>query len=54
MAKHILENEIQKNIEDVDIGNSLDDFEIITKLGKGSFGHVEEVRSKKNQKIYAL
>lgn len=54
MAKHILENEIKKNIEDDDIGNSIDDFEIITNLGKGGYGDVEKVRSKKNQKIYAL
>ena len=54
MNKHILENEIKKNIEDNDIGNSPDDFEEITTLGEGAYGNVVEVRSKKNQKIYAL
>ena len=54
MAKHILENEIPKNIKDDDIGNSLDDFEIMPLLGKGGFGCVIKVRSKKNHKIYAM
>ena len=53
MEKHIIENEIPKtNIED--IGSNLDDFEIMQTLGKGSYGFVSKVKSKKNQKIYAM
>ena len=36
------------------IGNCLDDFELLRKLGGGTFGTVFKVRSKKNQKLYAL
>ena len=39
MEKHIFENEILKSQAD-DIGNSLDDFEILQTLGKGSYGFV--------------
>ena len=53
MEKHTLENEIPKN-EMEDIGNNLDDFEILQTLGKGSYGFVSKVKSRKNQKIYAM
>ena len=36
------------------VGNCLDDFEILSILGGGSFGRVYKVKSKKNNKIYAL
>ena len=36
------------------IGNKLEDFEILQTLGKGSYGFVAKVKSKINQKIYAL
>ena len=39
---------------DEKVGNCLEDFEIIKELGKGSFGKVFKVRSKKNNKIYAM
>ena len=53
MEKHILENELPKgDIED--IGNSIEDFEILQTLGKGSYGFVSKVKSKKNQQIYAM
>ena len=53
MDKHIIENEIPKG-EKEDIGSGLDDFEIMQTLGKGSYGFVSKVKSKKNQKIYAM
>ena len=36
------------------IGNSIDDFEFLKILGEGGFGCVFKVRSKKNNKLYAL
>ena len=36
------------------IGNTLTDFEIIKNLGKGQFGIVNLVKSKKNEKYYAM
>ena len=36
------------------IGNSLEDFELLTILGEGGFGKVIKVRSLKNKKIYAM
>ena len=53
MDKHTLENEIPKG-EAEDIGNNLDDFEILQTLGKGNYGFVSKVKSRKNQKIYAM
>lgn len=40
--------------DDNEMGNNFDDFEILQILGKGSYGLVAKVRSKKNKKIYAL
>ena len=39
---------------DEKVGNCLEDFEIIGRLGKGSFGNVFKVRSKINNKIYVM
>ena len=39
---------------DVDAGSSLDDFVIIQLIGKGNFGSVRLVQSKKNHNLYAL
>ena len=37
-----------------DIGSKISDFEILQKLGKGTYGFVAKVRSKKNSKLYAM
>ena len=39
---------------DNEMGDKLEDFEILQILGKGSFGFVAKVRSIKNNKIYAM
>ena len=49
----ILEQNNSKN-EEKDIGKKLEDFEILQTLGKGSYGFVAKVKSKKNEKIYAM
>jgi len=53
MEKHIFENEILKSQMN-DIGDTINDFEILQNLGKGSYGVVSKVKSKKNQKMYAM
>ena len=40
--------------DDSQMGNKSDDFEILKKLGEGAFGKVFKVRSKINNKIYAM
>ena len=40
--------------DDNEMGNTIEDFEILQILGKGSYGFVAKIRSKKNKKIYAL
>ena len=40
--------------DDNDMGDKLEDFEILQILGKGSYGFVAKVRSNKNNKIYAM
>ena len=40
--------------DDKKMGDSLQDFEILQILGKGSYGFVAKIRSKKNKKIYAM
>ena len=55
MAKNENNNNYTNNINNEElIGNCLDDFEILKILGEGSFGCVFKVKSKKNNKIYAL
>ena len=49
MEKHIIENEIDKG-EQENIGTGLDDFEILQTLGKGSYGFVSKVKSKRIKK----
>ena len=40
--------------DDTQMGNKSEDFEILKKLGEGSFGKVFKVRSKINNKVYAM
>ena len=40
--------------DDNEMGEKLDDFEILQILGKGSYGFVAKIRSLKNKKIYAM
>ena len=40
--------------DDKELGDKLEDFEIQQILGKGSYGFVAKVRSKRNNKIYAM
>ena len=47
-----LPSKIEK--DDKNIGNKLEDFEILQVLGQGGFGFVAKVRSKNNSRIYAL
>ena len=37
-----------------DIGNKLDDFEILKNIGHGGSGHAIKVKSKKNYKLYVI
>ena len=39
---------------EIDVGSSLSDFDTIELIGKGNFGTVKLVQSKKNQNLYAL
>ena len=40
--------------DDKEMGDKLEDFEILQILGKGSYGFVAKIRSLKNKKIYAM
>ena len=51
--KRLIFKDYEPNGEE-EIGNKLQDFEILMKLGSGTFGKVYKVRSKLNNKIYAL
>ena len=51
----IFSTHLENNDNDIEqIGNKFDDFEILAKLGEGSYGSVFKVRSKINKNIYAL
>ena len=52
MEKHIILE--QKYPLKENIGNKIEDFEILQILGKGKYGFVSKVKSKINQKIYAM
>ena len=46
--------DINNNIMNQNIGNSLSDFENIKDIGKGCFGEVKKMKSKINNEIYAI
>ena len=53
MSKHlIIENTKSENEEQ--LPSRLDDYEILQILGKGGYGLVSKVKSKKNNKLYAM
>ena len=54
MDKHVIDNELSNLFQKENVGNSLDDFDVLQTLGKGSYGFVAKVKSRKNQKIYAM
>ena len=51
-------NHLVFNKEDIneydEMGDRVDDFEILQILGEGSFGFVAKVKSRLNHKIYAM
>ena len=53
MENHIISGQ-DLNSNEKSIGNSLEDFEILQTLGKGSYGFVAKVKSKIDQKLYAM
>ena len=53
MNGHIFADE-DKDIKNENIGTKFEDFEILQTLGKGSYGFVAKVKSKINQKLYAM
>ena len=53
MDNHIISGQ-QKEKENEFIGGQLSDFEILQTLGKGSYGYVAKVKSKINEKLYAM
>ena len=54
MANHLIIDESLLLKQNEKIGNKLEDFEILNTLGKGGFGLVSKVKSKKNHKLYAM
>jgi len=53
MDKHLILPDIDTP-QKTDIGSKLDDYEILKSLGKGGYGFVAKVKSKKNHQIYAM
>ena len=51
--EHLVFKRENKNELD-DMGNKIDDFEILQVLGEGSFGYIAKVKSRLNHKIYAM
>ena len=54
MTNHLIIDDYLLLQQNEDIGNKLEDFEILQTLGKGGFGLVSKIKSKKNHKLYAM
>ena len=54
MDKFLLLPKVDQTTNPSNIGGKLSDFEILKSLGKGGFGFVAKVKSKKNHQIYAM
>ena len=48
------ESDLRNEDQEENVGKCLEDFEILRELGKGTFGSVYKVKSKINNKLYAL
>ena len=53
MDKHLIINDVEETLIS-NVGDKLSDFEILTTIGKGGYGFVVKVRSKRDHKIYAM
>ena len=53
MDKHLIINDVEETLI-FNVGDKLSDFEILTTIDKGGYSFVVKVRSKKNNKIYAI
>ena len=53
MDKHLIINDFDETLIS-NVGDKLSDFEILTTIGKGGYGFVVKVRSKRDHKIYAM
>ena len=54
MDKFLILSEENNELNPQEIGTLLEDYEILQQLGKGGYGFVAKVKSKKNHKIYAM
>jgi serine/threonine protein kinase len=54
MDKHLILTEKSQTLTPAEIGERLDDYEILQKIGKGGYGFIAKVKSKRNREIYAM
>ena len=54
MSKNLIIDDNDFQLVNENVGNKLEDFEILQTLGKGGYGFVAKVKSKKNHKLYAM
>ena len=54
MTNHLIIDEFLLLKQNENIGDKLENYEILQTLGKGGFGFVSKVKSKKNHKLYAM
>lgn len=56
-GEQIIDYKFRENTDEnnnINLGNSLDDYEVLHTLGKGGYSQVLKVKSKKNSKVYAM